>query len=309
MIRQHFSPSALHRYEGLSSLIGAEVYVKHENHNPTGTFKIRGGLNLLHHLAEYGVPGVITFSTGNHGTSIAASAKTYGLQAVVVVPENTNPAKTRAIREAGAELIESGESFDAAAYVVEQLQKERGLYYAHPADEPELINGVGICFLEMLAQLPDLDVVIIPLGAGSEVASAIKVFEALKPDVDVIAVQAKEAPAAYLSWRDKGIRQADNRTFAGGLATGRGYQTTFDLYRDKLCDFVLLSEEELIEAVSLALHYTHNLAEAAGAASIIAACKLRKRLKDKKVVLQMSGSKASPRELSSAVQHPRFLSG
>jgi threonine dehydratase len=154
-------PTQLTRYAELSRLIGADVHVKHENHNPTGTFKIRGGVNLMSHLRRRGVKGVITFSTGNHGLSIATSARWFGLDAVVVVPENSNPTKVRAIRACGAELVEAGSTFEEASRAVDALCQERGLYYAHPADEPLLINGVGTCFLEIVEDLPDLDVMIV----------------------------------------------------------------------------------------------------------------------------------------------------
>ncbi|UCC48299.1 MAG: pyridoxal-phosphate dependent enzyme, partial [Gemmatimonadota bacterium] len=118
VVGRFIKPTQLIYYEGLSKLIGAAVYVKHENHNPTGTFKIRGGVNLMSHLRDKGVTGVITFSTGNHGLSIATSAKWFGLSAVVVVPENNNPAKNRAIRESGAELVEAGKTFEEASQAV-----------------------------------------------------------------------------------------------------------------------------------------------------------------------------------------------
>ena len=153
IVAPFLKPTQLIRYESLSRLIGADIYVKHENHNPTGSFKIRGGINLLHHLHECRVHGVITFSTGNHGLSIATAAAWKGLPAVVVVPENNNPAKNRAIRESGAELLEAGRTFEEASQTVERLCVERGLYYAHPADEPHLINGVGTEFLEIMEDL------------------------------------------------------------------------------------------------------------------------------------------------------------
>ncbi len=309
IIATHLSPTACRGYGRLSERIGAEVYVKHENHNPTATFKIRGGLNVMHNIRESSYSGVITFSTGNHGTSVALAARLYGLPAVVVVPEGTNPAKTRAIEEAGAELICFGKTFEDAETRVEELVRDRALYFVHPANEPELINGVGTCFLEILDQVPDVDVVIVPLGAGSEVASAITVFRKLRPSVEVIAVQAKASSAAYASWRAGAICSAPNNTFAGGFATGRAYQTTFETYKDSLSDFVLLEEDELIEAMALAMHYTSNLAEAAGAAPIRAAEKLRVKLAGKTVVLQMSGGKAEHAQLTAAVNHPRIGSG
>ncbi|MGD8700504.1 MAG: pyridoxal-phosphate dependent enzyme [Gemmatimonadales bacterium] len=302
-------PTPLLRYEGLSRVIGADVYIKHENHNPTGTFKIRGGINLMSHLEAAGADGAVTFSTGNHGLSIATAARWFGLDAVVVVPERSNPAKTRAIRECGAELIEAGRDFEESEQIAEELAEERGLYLAHPADEPLLINGVGTGFLEVVEDLPDVDVVIVPLGAGSEAAAAITVVRARAPRAIVIAVQAERSPAAYQSWREKRMRHAPNRTFAGGFATGKAYEVPFAIYGDGLDDFVLLTEDEIYDGIGAALYYTHNLAEGAGAATIAAAFKLRDPLAGKRVVLQMSGCNASPDEIAEACLRPTFRCG
>jgi threonine dehydratase len=309
IVGQYVRPSQLTYYEGLSRAIGAAVYVKHENHNPTGTFKIRGGVNLMHHLKGDGVPGVITYSTGNHGLSIATAAKWLGMQATIVVPEGANPVKMRAIREAGAELIEAGATFEDCAATVERLCQERALHYAHPANEPHLINGVGTGFLEVVEALPDIDVMFVPIGAGSEVAGAITTLRALRPSVQVIAVQAQASPAAYESWRQKRILQAPNKSFAGGFATGQAYELPFSIYRDGLDDFVLLTEDELRDGMGAAIYYTHNLAEGAGAATIAAVWKVRDRLQGKKVALQMSGGNASAAEVVEATQRDTFEQG
>jgi len=300
VVARRIRPTQLTRYEGLSREIGADVYVKHENHNPTGSFKIRGGVNLLHHLRQQNVNGVITFSTGNHGLSVATAAAWSGAEAVVVVPENNNPEKNRAIAETGAELIEHGRTFEEAAAVVGELCDRRGLYYAHPADEPHLINGVGSEFLEIIEELPDIDVMIVPVGAGSEAAAAVVTLRAFRPEVEIIAVQSERSPAAYRSWKAGQMMAAENETFAGGFATGQAYRTPFEIYRDGLNDFVVLSEEEIYRSIGLAWHYTHNLAEGAGASTVMAAIKLKERLKGKKVVLQMSGCNAATPEIARA---------
>jgi len=309
VVRDFLKPTPLVRYEGLSRLIGADIYVKHENHNLTGSFKIRGGLNLVSHLKRLGQPGAITFSTGNHGLSIATAARLFDMHAVIVVPEHNNPAKNRAIRETGAELVESGRTFEESANTVERLQHERGFYYAHPADEPLLINGVGTEFLEIAEDLPDIDAMIVPLGAGSEAAAAITVLHTLRADIKVIAVQAERSPAAYHSWQNKEICSDRNETFAGGFATGRAYEIPFQIYRDGLDRFVLLTEDEIYDAIAMAMFYTHNLAEGAGASTIMAAVKLRDYLAGKKVVLQMSGCNASPGEVAAAIAREAFSSG
>ena len=309
IVKRFLRPTQLTHYECLSKALHAEVYIKHENHNPTGTFKIRGGVNLLCHLKEKNIRGVITFSTGNHGLSIATAARSFGLDAVVVVPENNNPAKNRTIKESGAELIEAGSTFEEAATTAERLCQERELYYAHPADEPHLINGVGTGFLEIIEDLPDIDVMIVPLGAGSEAAAAITTLRAFRPKVGIVAVQAESSPAAHNSWVEKRICSGQNKTFAGGFATGKAYKIPFEIYRSGLDNFILLTEEEIYESIGMAFYYTHNLAEGAGAATIMAAFKVEDYLKDKKVVLQMSGCNASPDEISKAITTRSFREG
>lgn len=308
-VYDHLVPTPLTRYESLSKLLNADIYVKHENHNPTGTFKIRGGINLMRHLKKCYTEGVVTFSTGNHGLSVAASASWYGINATIVVPENNNESKNRKIRDTGAELIEAGKTFEEASKVVEKIVKERNLYYVHPANEPHLINGVGTEFLEVIEKLPDVDALIVPIGAGSEAAAAITVLKSLNSNIKIYGVQAESSPAAYLSWREGVIMSSDNTTFAGGFATGVGYETPFEIYKDNLEDFILISEEEIYQGIALAGYYTQNLVEGAGGSTIIAAIKLKEKLKGKKVVLQFSGCNASSQEIKKAYGLSSFESG
>ena len=205
ILSKFLSPTPLRQYESIDRIVGAQLFVKHENHNPTGTFKIRGGINLMHHLTTMGIKGVTTYSTGNHGTSIATSARMYGLSAVVVVPHNSNPLKMQSIKDAGAELIEHGKDFEEASKKVAHLVEERGLYFVHPANEVHLINGVATEFLEILEKVPDLDTMIVPIGAGSEAAAAITVLKHIRPSIEIIAVQAQASSAAYESWKQKKI--------------------------------------------------------------------------------------------------------
>jgi threonine dehydratase len=309
VVEKYLSPTPLILYEDISSLLDAEVYVKHENHNPTGTFKVRGGVNLLHHIQQADFGGVITFSTGNHGLSIAQAAKWYGLSAKIVVPEYNNPAKNRSIVSTGAELIEAGSTFEEASAVVERLMDGDSLYYAHPANEPQLINGVCTEFLEIVETLPDLDAIILPIGAGSEVAAAVTVLKTVHPEIEIYAVQAKASSAAYQSWSKGHIVTAQNTTFAGGFATGTAYEVPFDLYKDNLTDFVLLTEEEIYEGIALGAYYTHNFLEGAGAATIMAAIKLKHQIRGKKVVLQFSGANASTEEIRRAYSLASFDKG
>lgn len=306
IVDDYLLPTQLTRYESLSLVLGSDVNVKHENHQPSGSFKLRGGVNLTHHLKAQGVKEVITFSTGNHGLSIATAAKWLGLHATIVVPENNNSAKNLRIRQTGATLIEAGVNFEEASEVVEKIVAETGAYYVHPANEPHLINGVGTEFLEILEQLPDLDAIILPIGAGSELAAATVVLKSVNPDIEIYAVQAEASPAAFQSWQRGEIQSAPNATFAGGFATGIGYALPFEIYKNALTDFVLLTEEEILDGIALAAFHTRNIVEGAGAASLVAALKLKNKLRGKKVVLQFSGCNASPLELEAAIKLPAF---
>jgi len=187
--------------------------------------------------------------------------------------------------------------------------EERGLYFVHPANEPHLINGVATEFIEIIERVPDLDVMIIPIGAGSEAAAAITVFKQIRPQIEIIAVQAEASQAAYLSWKAGKIVTAPNTTFAGGVATGTAYDIPFSLYKNALAKFVLLTESDLYEGIALAAHHTRNLTEGAGSACLRAAFKIRDHLSGKKVALQMIGGNASGVELQTAIALPCLLDG
>ena len=296
--RRRISPyvvrTPLHHYLALDRLLDAEVYVKHENHQRLGAFKIRGGVNLVSQLSpdELG-RGVITASTGNHGQSIAYAASVFGTEALVVVPEGANPDKVESIQNLGAEVVFHGRVFEDAREHVERLANEEGYRYIHSANEPRLIAGVGTYALEIVEDLPDVDLIIVPVGGGSGACGVCIVAKAIEPRIQVIGVQAASAPAAYLSWKEGRVVEAGVDTAAEGLATRMGYELPQRIMRDLLDDFVLVSEQELDQALALALESTHNLAEHAGAASLAAALKIKDRIRGKKVALVMSGANAT----------------
>ena len=296
------SRTPLHHYLSLDKLIGAEVYVKHENHQRLGAFKIRGGINLVAQLTrEQKAAGVISASTGNHGQSIAHAGGVFNVDAVIVVPENANPGKVESMRNLGADVVFHGQDFDDAREHVELLAREEGYRYIHSANEPALIAGVGTYTLEILEDLPSADVIIVPIGGGSGACGVCIVAKGLNPDIQVIGVQAEAAPAAYLSWKERRLVESTMGTEAEGLATRVGFELAQSILWELLDDFVLVSEEELRQAVVLHLEHTHNLAEHAGAAPLAAALKIRERLRDKKVVLVMSGGNISPTHLREAL--------
>lgn len=283
-------PTPLLQHALLQAETGLDVYVKHENHNPTSAFKIRGGLNLIGTLSADERRGVITATTGNHGQSIALACRREGVPCTIVVPNGNNPEKNAAMRALGAEVVETGADFDAAREYVEAVNRERGLRYVHSANEPLLIAGVATYALEIFEDLPDAEVLIVPIGGGSGACGCALVRSWLGSKATVIGVQAAGADAFARSWRT-GQRVAGDRiaTFAEGMATRVTFDLTFGILKQHLDDVVTLTEDELAEGVRLALRTTHNLAEGAGAASLAAAVKLRDRLRGSKVVCVMSG--------------------
>ena len=292
----------LHHYLSLDRLTGAEVYVKHENHQRIGAFKMRGGVNLVAQLTdEQKANGVISASTGNHGQAIAYAGGVFGVETVIVVPENANPGKVESMRNLGAKVVFHGQDFDAAREHVEVLAREEGYRYIHSANEPALIAGAGTYTLEILEDLPAADVIIVPIGGGSGACGTCIVAKSLNPDIQVIGVQAESAPAAYLSWKERRLVESTMGTRAEGLATRVGFELTQSIMWDLLDEFLLVSEEELRQAVVLHLEHTHTLAEHAGAAPLAAALKMRDRLQGKKVVLVLSGGNISPEQLKEAL--------
>jgi len=291
-------PTPLMRHPLLNAEIGLDIFVKHENHNPTCAFKVRGGLNLIGQLSADERRGVITATTGNHGQSIALACQRDGVPCTIVTPVGNNPEKNAAMRAFGAELIEFGRDFDEAREKVEQLQHEKKLRYVHSADEPALIAGVGTYALEIFEALPDVDVILVPIGAGSGACGCGIVRSGLGSRARIIGVQAERADAFARSWLGSARVVGDKAdTFAEGMATRVTFDLPFGILRNELDAIVTLTEEQLAEGVRLALRATHNLAEGAGAASLMAASKLRDQLAGKTVVCVMSGGNIDQRTL------------
>lgn len=299
VLADHLQPTPLHRYPLLDALLGCHVVVKHENHQPIGAFKIRGGIYLLSRLsARERACGVVTASTGNHGQSIAWAARRFGVRAIVVVPEGANPAKVESIRALGAEVRFHGTDFDAARRHVEELGVREGLRYIHSANEPCLIAGVATYALEMLEEEPGLEAIFVPVGGGSGAAGCCLAARARSSPVHVIAAQSAAAPAAYLAWRDGRPATAPVRTFAEGVATGTSFELTRSILRRGLRDFVLVEEDEIRHAIILYLDMTRNLAEGAGAIPLAAALARREAIRDKRVGLVLSGGNLSREQLT-----------
>ncbi len=301
-IRPYLSRTPLHSYPAINALIDTEIYIKHENYQPVGAFKVRGGINLISQLSqEEREHGVIAASTGNHGQSVSYAARLFGVKSRIVVPEGANPGKVAAMQGMDAEVIMHGATYDEAKKHCEALAQEHGYRYIHSGDEPLLIAGVATATLEMLEDEPGLEVIIVPIGGGSGASGAAIVVDTISPATRMIGVQSRLAPAAYESWRQHRLVSAQNRTFAEGLATGTAFELPQTIMWERLDDFILVSDEEIMQAMVWMIERAHTLAEAAGAASLAAAYRLRNVLSGKKVGIVCSGGNTSLEHLRRAL--------
>lgn len=299
VIDRYLPRTPLIRYPALDAATGLSLWLKHENHQPVGAFKVRGGLYLMSRLSdEERGRGVIAASTGNHGQSVAYAAHRFGVRAVVGVPEGANPLKVESMQRLGAEVIFQGADFDEARGYVERLAADAGYRYVHSGNEPDLIAGVGTIALEVLEDEPEIDTIVVPVGGGSGAAGAALVARSIDPTIQVIGVGAAGAPAAYLSWRDRQVQTTDTmQTFAEGLATRAGFDLPQSILWDLLDDFVLVSDDEMRAAVRLLIEKAHTLTEGAGAAPLAAAINLSERLAGRRVALVVSGGNLSMEQL------------
>lgn len=291
VVYRHISPTPLYEYPLLSRQMGCTLHVKHENHNLTGSFKIRGGINYMSSMtSREKARGVVTVSRGNHGQSVALAARLFGVQATIYIPEGNNPEKNEAMKALGARLVVHGIDFDEAREKLESDFKETDALFIHPANEPKLIAGVGTYALEIFKTLPDPDFILVPVGSGSGVCGLLLAAARLSPSTRIIGVQAKKAPSVYLSWKkgDK-ISTDSSDTFADGVATRVPCDLTFSYLKDRIDDILLVSEEEIRQAILLLLRTTHNIAEGAGAAALAGALQIRNRLRGKSVAIILSG--------------------
>jgi threonine dehydratase len=292
----------------LADALGFDAVLKCENMQPIGAFKVRGGVNLLSQLTpEQRAKGVVTASTGNHAQSIAYAARLFGARAIIYMPTVNNPDKVAATRRLGAEVVEYGADFDECREEAERRAERDGLRHIHSANEPALIAGVGTYALELIERAPDLDVVIVPVGAGSGICGTGIVFKALKPDTRVIGVQTAALPAVYRSYHEKrlvSLGPEAGRTFAEGLATRVAFELPFEIMQRVVDDVLVVSEEELRQALVLLLDKAHIVAEGAGAASVAAARQLAPQLQGKRVGCVVSGGNITLDTLRRALCEP-----
>ena len=304
VIRRYIPPTQLIRPWALAEKLGADVYIKCENLQPIGAFKVRGGIYLMSTLTqEERSAGIVTASTGNHGQSIAYSAKLFGVRAVVYAPEGANPFKMASMLSLGAEVRLVGKDYEESRDAAERAAVEEGFRYVHAVNEPLLYAGVGTMALEILEEVPDMDYFLVPVGGGSGASGTGIVVKTLRPDARVIGVQAQQAPAVYLSWKArKPVSTGPVSTFADGLATREAYELALTVLCRVLDDMVLVSEEEMERGILTLMETAHLVAEGAGAASTAAAFKIKERLQGKKVVCVLSGGNLTMSKLAEIVR-------
>ena len=310
VIEKHLPRTPLLRNPYLSRLLRCEAHLKLENLLPIGAFKVRGGVYLATSLnEEERRRGIVGASTGNHGQSLAYGANLFGIRCVIAMPRRANPLKVESMRALGAEVEFHGTDFEKARTWAERFAQERGMRYVHHINAPELVAGVGTMSLEIIEDLPDVDLIITPIGGGSAAVGHCLVAKGLRPSVLIIGVQAAGAPAAYRSWKERRLQRAPIHTAAEGLATGRAYYASIKTFIDYLDDFVLVSEEEVRQAIVLLLRSAHQVVEQAGAAATAAALKLRERLEGKKVAIVLSGGNLPVEGLRRVLHQERRRSG
>lgn len=292
-IRPHLPPTAARSYAVLDEAVGngISLVVKHENHNPTNAFKVRNALSAISVMPVDTLQrGVVTATRGNHGQGVAWAARIFGTSATICVPVGNNPEKNEAMRGLGAELIEQGESYDEALEVAERLTEERGLAMVHSTNNRDVLAGAGTIALELLEQDEGVDSLVLAIGGGSQAVGALTVARQLRPELEIIGVQAEMAPAGHDSWHaGRRSPRPIGPTIADGLATGDVYDLTFETLRVGLADFITVTEGEISEAIRILLRTTHSLVEGGGAAGLAGVLELRERLRGKRVAIYLTG--------------------
>jgi threonine dehydratase len=305
-IRPFVPVSPLRNYPVLDAEIGHDirVWVKHENFNPTGAFKVRNAFSLVTALSDdERRRGIVAATRGNHGLGLAYAGKTFGVPVTICVPLGNNAEKNAGIKALGARLIEEGRDYDESLAVSQRVVRDEGAYLAHSTNNAHIIAGAGTMSIEIAEQEPNLDALVIAVGGGSQAVGAMTVMRALRPHVRVYAVQAAGAPATHDGWHARAPRVTTTPaiTFADGLATRSTYELTFPALCEGLADFVTVSDAQIAEAVRLLLRATHSLVEGAGATGLAGLLALRERLAGQRVGIVLSGGNIDAETLKRVV--------
>jgi threonine dehydratase len=291
LVYQSMPPTPQYRWPLLEARVGMPVWVKHENHTPTGAFKVRGGLVYLDDLIRTGAKpdGVISATRGNHGQSVGFAARQYKIPAAVVVPFGNSVDKNSAMRSLGVEVIEQGHDFQAACEAADVIAVDRG-WHRFPSFHPLLVRGVGTYALELFRAVPDLDAVYVPIGLGSGICGVIAARDALGLRTRVVAVVSEGAPAFALSYEQGRIVSHEVTTrIADGMACRTPVETSLAIVRRGAERVVRVTDDEVESAMRALFTDTHNTAEGGGAAALAALLKERERMRGRKVAVVLSG--------------------
>lgn len=275
LVSRHVPPTPAYAWPLLAERVGRETWVKHENHTPTGAFKVRGGIVYLDALSQSGehCSGVITATRGNHGQSIARAATAAGLPSTILVPHGNSVEKNRAMRAFGARLIEHGRDFDEAKAEAARLAAIEGLHMV-PSFHPALVKGVASYALELFTAVASLDRVYVPIGMGSGISGLIAARDALGLRTEIVGVVAEAAPAVALSFSARApVPTNSAHTFADGMACREPHPDAIAIICAGAHDVVRVSEDQIAEAMRILYETTHNVAEGAGAAALAALLK------------------------------------
>ncbi|HEX9219705.1 MAG TPA: threonine dehydratase, partial [Gemmatimonadaceae bacterium] len=291
LIYQSMPPTPQYRWPLLEARVGTTVWVKHENHTPTGAFKVRGGLVYLEELCRVGDKpgGVVSATRGNHGQSVGFAARHYGIPAAVVVPHGNSVEKNAAMCALGVEVIEQGHDFQAAAEIADEIATDRG-WHRFPSFHPLLVRGVGTYALELFRAVPDLDTVYVPVGMGSGLCGVIAARDALGLRTKVVAVVSEGAPAFALSY-DQGrvISHEVTTRVADGMACRIPVESALSIARHGTERVVQVSDDEVESAMRALFADTHNTAEGGGAAALAALLKEKEKMRQQRLAVVLSG--------------------
>lgn len=292
-------PTPLVYSPGLSERWDAHVSLKLECMTPTSAFKVRGGVFFASQLgADERKRGLVTSSTGNHGQSIAYGAASIGVEATIFMPTDANPDKVAAIKRLGGNVQLVGERFDESRRRAEEFAAERGARYVEPVETPLLIAGVGTAALEVLEdQQPETDLVLLPLGGGTGSSGWVTVRDGLQHQAEIWAAQSAQSPTAHDAWRSGDLVDRPNTSIAEGLATGTPFAFALDILRASLNDFILVDDDQILDAMRLLWDMQHVMAEPSGAVAVAAAEQEQERMVGKRVVIVISGANATRSQL------------
>lgn len=302
-LEKSLTPTRLVRAESLERLSGAQVWLKLEIENPTGTFKVRGALNAIdRRLHKSRFDGVVTSSTGNHGAAIAFAARLMNIRSRIYLPENPNPVKRDKIAKLGAEIVEAGRDLEESREHAAKFSKESGWPLIVDVDDPHIAAGAATIACEILEQTPSTDVIVVPVGDSNLIRGIAYTAKQIRPSVRIIGVQAERAPAYYQSWKEHRSLSTDSTdTIADGLAAFTTTEDNVQQLTALVDDIRLVSEEEMLRAIVFLLINEHTLAEPAGAAATAALLKSEKEFAGRNVALLVSGANIAPDVLRRAV--------